>query len=66
MQAETAALALWQALVQMYIPVDSSVIDSVLQRIALSCLAHITIDGGIHYEFLAQLLLLYGFISNQS
>ena len=40
-------------------PVDRSVIDCVLQGIRFSCLAEVAIEGGIHDEFLAKLLLLH-------
>lgn len=46
-------------------PVDSSVVDCVFQRITLPCLAHIAVEGGIHYELLAKLLFLHKYIKFQ-
>ena len=47
------------------IPIDSSVVDCVFQRITLRCLAHIAVEDGIHYEFLTKLLFLHRYIRCQ-
>ena len=50
---------------EVWAPVDGSIVDCVLQRITLSRLAHIAVDDGIHYELLAKLLFLHGYLRRQ-
>lgn len=41
------------------LPVDSSIIHCVFQGVTLPCLAHVAVEGGVYYKFLAKLLLLH-------